>query len=149
MTPPVILPPCPPNAGTPPTITPIANQAIAVNGSVSVGFTIGGGVITDALIVSVTSSDGTLVPQSAMSITRGAGGARTLTIRGADGRSGVATITVTVTDPGGVNCSLTASTSFQFAIGVTAVPTLPQWTMIALMALLALAGFVAMRRRTA
>jgi len=39
--------------------------------------------------------------------------------------------------------------TFQFTIGVTAVPTLPQWTMIALMALLVLAGFAAMRRRTA
>jgi hypothetical protein len=147
--PPVVtLPPCPPSAGTPPTITPIGNQAVAVNGSASVNFTIGGGIITDALIVSVASSDGTLVPQSAMSITRGAGGARTLTIRGADGRTGLATITVTVTDPGGVTCSLSASTSFQFAIGA-AVPTLPEWAMIALMAGLALAGVVAMRRRTA
>ena len=72
-----------------------------------------------------------------------------LTIRGADGRSGVATITVTVTDPNAPNCSLAASTTFQFTIGVTAVPTLPQWAMIALMVLLALAGFAAVRRRTA
>ena len=74
--PPVVLPPCPPTAGTQPTITPIPNQTVAVNGSVSAGFTISGGVISDALIVTATSSDPTLVPQSAMVITRGAGGAR-------------------------------------------------------------------------
>ena len=100
-------------------------------------FTIGGSIITDALVVTATSSDTTLVPASAMVITKGAGGARTLTIRGADGRSGVSTITVTVTDPSVGTCTLAGSTSFQFAIGVTAVPTLPEWAMIALMALLA------------
>ena len=99
--------------------------------------------------MTATSSDTTLVPASAMVITKGAGGARTLTIRGADGRSGVSTITVTVTDPSVGTCTLAGTTSFQFAIGVTAVPTLPEWAMIALMALLALAGYAAMRRRTA
>ena len=144
------VPPCPPGGPRPPpTITSIANQVIPVNGSVSVDFTIGGSIITDALVVTATSSDTTLVPASAMVITKGAGGARTLTIRGADGRSGVATITVTVTDPSVGTCTLAGNTSFQFAIGVTAVPTLPEWAMIALMALLALAGYAAMRRRTA
>jgi hypothetical protein len=130
-----------------PTITTIPSQVIPtlpVNGSVAVGFTISGSIIADALIVTATSSNPTLVPQSAMVITRGLGGARVLTIFGADGRSGVATITVTVTDPSASTCS--TSTNFQLTIG-TAVPTLPEWAMIALTALLALAGFAAVRRR--
>ena len=140
---------CVPGVGTPPTITTIPNQAISVSGSVAVGFTISGAIITDALVVTATSSDGTLVPQSALVITKGVGGARVLTIRGADGRSGVANITVTVTDPTVSVCALATSTSFQLAIGATAVPTLPEWAMIALTALLLLTGLVAVRRRTA
>jgi hypothetical protein len=141
--------PAPGACPTLPTITTIPSQVIPtlpVNGSVAVGFTISGSVIADALGVTATSSDTTLVPQSAMVITKGVGGARVLTIFGANGRSGVATITVTVTDPSATACS--TSTSFQLTIG-TAVPTLPQWAMIALMILLAAAGFMALRRRTA
>ena len=135
-------------AAVPPTITPIPSQvipAVPVNSSVAVGFTISGGVIADALGVMATSSNPTLVPQSAMTITKGIGGARVLTIFGADGRSGVATITVTVTDP---TSNLSTSTSFQLTVGAAAVPTLPEWAMIVLTALLALAGFAAVRRRT-
>jgi hypothetical protein len=141
--------PAPGACPTLPTITTIPSQVIPtlpVNGSVAVGFTISGSVIADALGVTATSSDPALVPQSAMVITKGIGGARVLTIFGADGRSGVATITVTVTDPSAATCS--TSTSFQLTIG-TAVPTLPQWALIALMILLAAAGFMALRRRTA
>jgi hypothetical protein len=134
-------------SGSAPTITSIPSQvipALPVNGSVSVAFTIGGAIITDALGVSATSSDTTLVPQSALVITKGVGGARVLNISGANGRSGVATITVTVTDP---NAGCTTSTSFQLTIGTVAVPTLPQWALLALTLLLALAGYVSMRRR--
>jgi hypothetical protein len=129
-----------------PIITTIPSQVIPVlpvGGSVAVGFTISGAIITDALMVSATSSDTTLVPASAMVITKGVGGARVLTIFGADGRAGETTITVTVTDPVSL-CQTT--TTFLLTIG-TAVPTLPQWAMIVLTVLLALAGFVAMRRR--
>jgi hypothetical protein len=52
-----------------------------------------------------------------------------------------------VTDPTVATCS--TSTTFQLTIGAAAVPTLPQWSMIVLTALLAQAGFVAVRRRTA
>jgi hypothetical protein len=140
---------CTPASSTP-TITAIPSQVIPTlpaGGSVAVGFTIGGAIITDALVVRATSSDTTLVPQSALVIAKGVGGARVLTITGADGRSGIATITVTVTDPTAFNCA--ASSSFQLTIGAAAVPTLPEWALIALTVLLALAGFVAMRRRTA
>jgi ice-binding like protein/exosortase sorting signal-containing protein len=149
-------PPGPTPAPTPgpaacvtPTITSIPSQAIPVlpvHGTLSVGFTIGGGVITDALSVSATSSDTQLVPPSGMVITKGVGGARVLTIVGADGRSGVATITVTVTDASAANCR--TSTTFQLTIGATAVPTLPQWALIVMAVLLALAGLASLRRRT-
>jgi hypothetical protein len=135
-------------ASVPPTITPIPSQvipAVPVNGSVAVGFTIGGAIIPDALLVAATSSNPTLVPQSAMTITKGIGGARVLTIFGADGRSGVANITVTVRDP---VSNLSTSTSFQLTVGAAAVPTLPEWAMIALTALLALSGIIAVSRRT-
>ena len=52
-----------------PTITTIPNQVIPpvpAAGSVSVGFTISGAIITDALIVSATSSDSTLVPAAVL-----------------------------------------------------------------------------------
>src|SRR5439155_3504756 len=52
-----------------PTITAIPSQVIPtlpVNGSVAVGFTIGGKIIPDALGVTAASSDPALVPQSAM-----------------------------------------------------------------------------------
>jgi ice-binding like protein/exosortase sorting signal-containing protein len=132
-----------------PTITSIPSQAIpnvSVNGSVAVGFTIGGAVIPDALGVTVTSSDPTLVPQAAMVITKGAGGARVLTIVGADGRTGAATITITVTDP---TSSCSTTTSFLLTIGPVAVPTLPEWAFIMLAVLLAAAGVVALRTRGA
>ena len=128
-----------------PTISAIPNQVIAaVSGSIGVGFTISGAVIADALRVTATSANSTLVPQSAMVITRGAGGARVLSITGADGRSGVTTITITVTDPGS-GCSTSAS--FQLSIGPTAVPTLPEWAMIALSLLLVGGGYAVVRRR--
>jgi hypothetical protein len=111
-----------------------------------VGFTISGGIIADALGVTAISSNPTLVPQSTMTITKGSGGARVLTIFGADGRSGVATITVTVSDPTAANCS--TSTSFQLTVGTSSVPTLPEWAMVALTALLAVGGVAAVRRRT-
>ena len=121
-----------------------AESACPVSGSVAVGFTISGAVIPDALVVTATSSNPTLVPQSAMVITKGIGGARVLTINGADGRSGVATITVTVTDPTAGNCA--TSTTFQLTVG-TAVPTLPEWALLILALLLAAAGVVVLRKR--
>jgi Ice-binding-like/IPTL-CTERM motif len=140
---------CPPGVVIP-TITAIPSQAIpvvAAGGSVAVGFSISGGVIADALTVTATSSNGTLVPASAMVITKGVGGARVLTIQGADGRSGVTTITVTVTDRTVQTCSAAASTTFQLTIGAIPVPTLPQWALALLAVLLAGGGMLALRRR--
>jgi hypothetical protein len=129
-----------------PTITSIpTTQAIPVSGSVAVPFSISGPVIADALVVTATSADPTLVPPSAMVITRGVGGARVLTVSGADGRTGVTTISVTVSDPSSSDCTTTST--FELRVGVAAVPTLPQWSMIGFVGLLTLAGIVAMRRR--
>ena len=137
-----------PACQTAPTISnTIPNQvSIPVNGTATVNFTISGASISNALRVSASSSNSTLVPHSAMVITTGAGGARTLSVSGADGRSGTATITVTVTDPNATACA--TSMTFQLTVGAAPVPTLPQWAMIALTALMAFAGFVALRRRT-
>jgi hypothetical protein len=135
-------------SGGSPTITAIPNQVIPVvpvGGSVAVGFTISGAVIPDALNVVATTSDTTLIPQNAMTITKGVGGARVLTIFGADGRSGVATITVTVTDPSNPLCA--TSVSFRLTVGAVPVPTMSQWAMGLLMLLLTGGGVVALRRR--
>ena len=142
--------PCVPGTTAPPAITSIPSQVIPilpVGGSVAVGFTISGAIITDALIVSAASSNPTLVPSSAMVITKGVGGARVLTIFGADGRTGVTTITITVTDPTVSVCTAATTTSFQLTIGAVAVPTLPEWAMLMMAALLTAAGSIALRRR--
>lgn len=136
---------CPPGGFAPPIITTILNQTIPVNGSVTVGFTASGTVIPNALRLSAASTDTTLVPQSAMVFGPPvAGGARTLTVTAANGRSGTTTISIAVTDPA-TNCIIISS--FQLTVG-TAVPTLSEWWMIALTLLLGLAGFAAMQRRS-
>lgn len=130
---------------TTPGLSAILNQTIPVSGSTTVSFTVSGGSIPNSLVVTATSSNGTLIPQSAMQISApGPGGVRTLTVTGADGRSGVATIILTVTDPANT-CSSTSS--FQITVGPTAVPTMPLWGMLALSALLGLAGVASMRGR--
>ncbi|HZR23559.1 MAG TPA: IPTL-CTERM sorting domain-containing protein [Vicinamibacterales bacterium] len=130
---------------TPPTITSIANQTVPVDGTVAVNFTIGGGVTPGSLTVSTTSSDPVLVPSNLMVVTNGVGGARVLTLSGGGGRTGVTTITETVTDPTASSCA--TSTTFLFGIGTAAVPTLPQWALMALSGLVALAGYAALRKR--
>ncbi|MCU1382689.1 MAG: hypothetical protein JWL71_1386 [Acidobacteria bacterium] len=132
---------------TTPSLSAIASQAIPVSGSTTVSFTSSGGVIPSALTVTATSSNPTLVPPSAMQLSApSASGVRTLTVTGADGRSGTAVITLTVTDPSN-GCNSTST--FQVTVGATAVPTMPQWGLFALTALLGLAGVASMRRRHA
>lgn len=130
-----------------PTITTIPSQVIPtvpVGGSVAVGFSISGPVIADALGLTVTSDNPTLVPPSAMTITKGVGGARVLTIFGADGRTGVATITITVTDAAS-GCQ--TSTSFRLTVGAAAVPTLPQIFVVFLALGLVGVGYARLRQR--
>ncbi len=108
----------------------------APNGTIGVAysqtFTASGGtgaytftVLNGALPTGMTLSAG-----GVLSGTPTTAGSSTITIRATDGSGcpGLATYTIVV---------------------AAAVPTLPQWSMIALMSLLALAGFAAMRRRAA
>jgi len=75
-----------------PTITTLLDQSIPVSGSTTVGFTVSGSIIPSGLILTATSSDPVLVPQSALVFgPAGVTGARTLTVTGADGRSGTTT----------------------------------------------------------
>lgn len=110
--------PPPPPANTPPTISDIANQT-AVSGS-SVGplpFMIGDTeTAVTALTLSATSSNPAATPGLILS---GAGRDRAITVSTAASFVGTATITVTVTDGGG----LTASDTFN--IVVTSPPPPP------------------------
>jgi hypothetical protein len=86
----------PPN--TAPSISAIANQFIAEDGSTNVSFTLSDDMTPTAeLSVSAVSSNTDLVPESGL-VLGGSGANRTLTITPATGESGVATITVTVDD---------------------------------------------------
>ena len=93
----------------PPTIAAIP-AATVTSGSASapIALTIGDAHSpASALTVSVASSDATLLPAGSLALS-GSGVDRTLVISPAVGTAGSATLTVTVTDPGG----LVASTSF-------------------------------------
>lgn len=105
-------------ADTPPTIGSIANQrAFSGQPSTAVGFAvIDVETPPGALVVQATSSDKTLVPDSAIAI-GGTGPTRTISITPAEGRVGRATITVTVSD----GLSTTGGT---FELDVAPPPTL-------------------------
>jgi hypothetical protein len=82
-----------------PTISPIANQTIGVNGSTgALSFTIGDTETLPAnLVVSGSSSNTTLVPHANIAF-GGSGDARTVTVTPAPNEAGTTTITVTVRD---------------------------------------------------
>ena len=98
--PPPVPPPTPaPPPGPPPTVTAIPDQTVLINGVVGpLSFTVGGRILADALDVTATSSDPVLVAPSSLVLGRISGAVRTLTLRPADGRTGSATITITVSD---------------------------------------------------
>jgi autotransporter-associated beta strand protein len=97
--------------GSPPTISDIADRTIAANTSTGpIPFTISGNS-NATLTVTGTSSDQDLVPQSNI-VFGGNGTNRTVTVTPAPNHSGIAVITVTLTDPGG----LTASDSFTLTV---------------------------------
>jgi hypothetical protein len=133
--PPTVPPTAPPTApaaplSPSPTITAMADQTIAVSGSVTTSFTVSGAIIPAALRVSATSSDSTLVPASALTVTHTDSGHDTLRVQGADGRSGTATITVTVSDG-----TQSVSTSFVLSVGVASGnPSGPTTTPVSLVA---------------
>ena len=113
--PPPVPPPTPaPPPGPPPTVTAIPDQTVLINGVVGpLSFTVGGRILADALDVTATSSDPVLVAPSSLVLGRISGAVRTLTLRPADGRTGSATITITVSDG-------FSSTSTRFLLSVVA-----------------------------
>lgn len=85
----------------PPTITAIANQAIAVNRNTgALAFTVGDSTTPAAdLVVTAASSNTALVPETAEALALGGSGAsRTLTVTPAAGQTGTALISLTVSD---------------------------------------------------
>ncbi len=110
--------------GTPPTMTAIASVTINEDGVTSpIGFTIGDAETdASALVVTASSSNTTLVPNSSAALALGGSGTnRTLVVTPAANRSGSATITLTVSDG-----SQTATRSF--TLTVTAVNDAPTVT---------------------
>ncbi len=104
---------------TAPVITSLQDQTINVGGTLSQNFKISDAQTgAGSLLVSGTSSDTALIPANGITFS-GKGGNRTVTVKPAAGRSGKATITVSVSDG-----SLTGSTSFQLSVG-TATNTPP------------------------
>lgn len=98
----------------PPTITAIANQAVAVNRSTAaLEFTVGDSTTPAAdLIVTATSSNPTLVPNTAAALAlAGTAATRSITITPATDQTGVALITLTVNDG-----ARTTSTSFTLTV---------------------------------
>ena len=89
-----------------PTISSFADQTIDEGTETTpMSFTIGDAeTAAGALTVSVSSSNGSIVPDSAIELT-GSGAARTLMIFPAAEQSGTATITVAVRDAGGAQAS--------------------------------------------
>ncbi len=97
-----------------PTISTIAAQTIDEGGATDLlAFTIGDAETSpDALNVSVSSSNGSIVPADSVDLT-GTGGSRALKIFPAAEQSGTATITIAVRDAGG------ATSSSKFDLTVT------------------------------
>lgn len=107
-------------SNTPPTITVIANQTITVNGATdAIAFTVGDADTPAAdLLVTGTSSNPALVPNTSAAIAFGGeGAARTVTITPAAGQTGVATITISVFDGG-----RTTTTSFTVTVNASPWP---------------------------
>jgi autotransporter-associated beta strand protein len=112
--------PGPPTA-FPPSVSPIAPQALAVNGSSTVSFSVSGAVTPSAITVRATSSNTALFPTGTLTLRRVADGNWQLTLQPANGRSGVATITVIANDG-----TQTGGMSFAVTVGqTTATPPGP------------------------
>ena len=92
--------PTPTPTAFPPSISPIPEQMVLQNKSVTVPFTITGAVLTYALRTSVSTSNATLLPvaPSTLATSCTPAGDCTLLIAPEDGRAGSAVVTVSVTD---------------------------------------------------
>ena len=97
------MPTPPAAANSAPTISSIDAQTIDEGDATNVlAFTIGDAETSaDALVVSVSSSNGSMLPAGSFEMT-GSGSSRALTIFPAAEQSGVATVTIAVRDGGGV-----------------------------------------------
>ena len=106
----------------PPSITGIAKQSIPANGSAAgIPFTISDvETPVGALSLAGSSSNTGLVPDANITFA-GSGASRTVTVTPLPGQQGIATITISVTDEGGIS----ASTSFQLAVGVPSISNIP------------------------
>lgn len=115
--PPVVPPPPPPSppppTNTAPRISDIVDQSMKLGGSAgSLSFTVSDTeTAANLLTVTATSSNPTLLPASGLAL-GGSGSSRTLSLMPAAGQTGSSTITVTVTDAGG----LTAKDTFTFNV---------------------------------
>ena len=99
---------------TAPTISAIGNVTIAEDGATSaIGFTVGDAESSaSSLVVTATSSNPALVPNTAAALTfGGSGSSRTLIVTPAANQSGSTTLTVVVSDGG-----LTASRTFTLTV---------------------------------
>lgn len=131
--------------GTPPSInTNMPDLILAPGATTIVPYLVSGSVIPNALRVSATSDDRGFIPPSAITVTQPSLSGEGLVTIVAGSTLGTANVLVTVTAPDGC----TSTVSFRLTVGA-AVPTLSEWSMIVLSLLLATAGFLAMRKRTA
>jgi Flp pilus assembly protein CpaB len=108
-----------PPKNAPPNISQIANQTVSPGGSTgAIPFTVTDDA-TDprAIGVTVSSSNATLVPAGAISLS-GDGAARTVTITPVSGQTGASTITINAADSAG----LTATTSFTVTVAAPPAP---------------------------
>jgi hypothetical protein len=102
--------------GPQPTITSIADQSFTVGGSATVAFTYTADVVA-YFHVWATSSDETLIGPAQLPVSCDSAGACSLTITGVSGRTGTATITVTVSGR-----SQSATSSFGVTINAATPP---------------------------
>lgn len=136
---------CPNPASVPPTITTMNPQSVALNGQITVFFTVSGTQIPNALQVTATSSELGIVPLSGLTVVQpNLAGETSVRITPATGASGLTTINVSVRDP---STQCTSVASFVLSVGVAAVPTMSQWAVLALVLLLMFAGYQALQRR--
>ena len=111
----------------------------------TVFFTVAGSIIPNALNVTATSSDLGVVPLSGLVVTQpNLSGETSVRITPAANATGLTTITVQVRDPA-TDC--VTVTTFVLSVGAAAVPTLAQWSVIALSLLLMFAGYRALQQR--
>jgi len=136
---------CPNSADAPPMITTMNPQSVEMNGTITLFFTVSGSIIPNALQVIATSSDLGVVPLSGLVVTQPSlTGETTVRITPTTNMTGQTTISVQVRDPA-TNC--VSVSTFVLTVGAAAVPTMAQWSVIALALLLMFAGYRALQRR--